>query len=314
MTKPVLKDQALLKNIHASGRSTNHLNIWWLGQSGFLLQYEGTHLLCDPYLSDAPGTRSGDSRQSLVRMTEVAVEPAERDFVRLVTASDLQPDHLDFQTLGPLAEVNPTMELFVPEAIREEVTRRLGLEPDLVNGLDDNVSENLDEVTVLGIAAAGEQDRDEQGRCRRLGYVLQLGPWMIYHSGDVVLFDGLEERLQAFAIDVALLPVSGRRPETGLADTLSPYEAAQLARAIDARLVIPCHYEMFDSDASPAEEFAEACERLEQPFRILRCGEQWSDRELEELTAEEEDEEDEQFDRMGGRSRSRSGERETEDY
>lgn len=312
MIKPVLKDQALLKNIHASGRSANHLSIWWLGQSGFLLQYEGTHVLCDPYLTDALNIRHGKSNQPLVRMTERVVEPAELDFIRLVTASDLQPDHLDPQTLGPLFEVNPTMEIFVPEAIRAEVTQRLELDPDLVNGLDDNLSENLDDVTIQGVAANGEEDRDEQGRCRRLGYVLELGPWMIYHSGDVVAFEGLEERLQAFAIDVALLPIGGRRPETGLADTLSPSEAAQLARAIDARLVIPCHYEMFDADASLAEEFAEACERVGQPFQILRCGEQWSDRELEELSAEEDEEET--FDRTGGRGRSRSGESEMEDY
>ncbi len=312
MIKPVLKDQAFLKNVHASGRSANHLSIWWLGQSGFLLQYEGTHLLCDPYLSDALGSQHGESGRPLVRMTEPVVEPAELDFVRLVTASDLQPDHLDFPALERLFEVNPTMELCVPEAVREEVARRLELDADVVTGLDDNVSENLDQVTIQGVAAAGEEDRDEQGRCRRLGYVLELGPWMIYHSGDVVAFEGLEERLQAFAIDVALLPIGGRRPETGLADTLSPSEAARLARAIDARLVIPCHYEMFDTDASAAEEFAEACERLDQPFHILRCGEQWSDRELEELSMAED--ESDQFDRTGGRSRSRSAESETEDY
>jgi L-ascorbate metabolism protein UlaG (beta-lactamase superfamily) len=316
MIKPVLKGEALLKNIRAFARSKDHLSLWWLGQSGFLLQYEGTHLLCDPYLSDSLGGQAAKSDLLLTRVTEQAVDPKDLDFIKIVTVSDLQPDHLDVQTLRTLLEINPEMELFVPEAVRAEVAERLQPNPDFVTGLDDNLSENLEEVTILGVAGSPQEERDQDGRCRRLGYVIELGPWMIYHSGDVVPFEGLEERLQAFAIDVALLPIGGRSTETGLADTLTASEAAQLARTIDARLAIPCHYEMFDADTSVVEEFAEACERLGQPFHLLRCGEPWSDRELEDLSAEEaEEDEEEHFDRIGGGgNKSRSGEREAEDY
>ena len=57
-------------------------------------------------------------------------------------------------------------------------------------------------------------------------------------------------------------------------------EAAHLARDIDARLVIPCHYEMFEFNTATPEEFVAACGRLGQPHRVLRAGERWSSREL----------------------------------
>ncbi len=312
MIKPVLKGEALLKNIHASASAGDHLRIWWLGQSGFLIQYQGTHLLCDPFLTNSPIAGTSESEASLVRMTEVAIEPRALDFIDLVTASDLQRDHFDPETVKPLLDVNSGMDIVVPEAVRGEAAEQLGCDADLVTGLDDGLNETLEGVTVVGVAATGEEGRDPEGRCRRLGYVLQLGPWMIYHSGDVVTFEGLEEQLQAFAIDVALLPIGGRHPETGLPPTLSAAEAAELAKTIDARMVIPCHFEMFDTDASAAEELGRACARLDQPFRVLRCGEQWSDRELEDLASAED--EPERFDRLASRGRPRLGKSEADDY
>ncbi len=311
MIKPVLKGEALVKNIHASSKTRGRLSIWWLGQSGFLIQWEGVHLLCDPYLSDALSEQTAESDHPLIRMTELAVEPAELAFIQLVTASDLQRDHLDPHTLKTLLDVNPNMDVVIPEAVRAEAAGLLGCDADRLTGLDDSVSENVDEVTITGVSAVGPEDRDGAEGRRRLGFIFEFGPWMIYHSGDIVHSEELIEQLQAYAIDVALLPIAGSRPGTGLAETLTAAQAADLAKAIDARLVIPCHYEMFDDDASVTEDFARACERIEQPFRILRCGEPWTDRELEGLSPEEEDE---SFDRTGGRARSRSGEREPEDY
>lgn len=306
MIKPVLKGEALLRNIHAAAaKPEERLSLWWLGQSGFLIQWGGTHLACDPFLSDVPRDRVEGSASSLVRVAEPALEPHQLDFVDVVTASDLQFDHLDSDTLGTLFGINPKLELFIPEAVREDVLRLLACDPDRITGLDDDLSETLDDITILGVAATKEEDRNADGRCERLGYIIQLGPWTVYHSGDVVPFEGLEERLRAFAIDVALLPVAGPVEGSGPAETLTPTDAARLAKAIDARLAIPCHFEMFDTDGSPAEEFARACERLEQPFRILRCGEPWSDRELE--AAEGEEDETGSVGRVGGWGRSRPG-------
>ena len=50
-------------------------------------------------------------------------------------------------------------------------------------------------------------------------------------------------------------------------------EAARLAKEIGARLVIPCHYDMFEfNTADPRDEFIPECERLGQPYRVPSAG------------------------------------------
>ena len=96
-------------------------------------------------------------------------------------------------------------------------------------------------------------ERDEHGRARFLGYVLQFGEWSLYHSAT--LTDIREWRKAAtFRRDVALLPINGRSPESRVPGNLLGPEAARFAKDIGARLVIPCHFEMFEfNTASPDE-------------------------------------------------------------
>ena len=77
-----------------------------------------------------------------------------------------------------------------------------------------------------------------------------------------------------------MLPINGRAPERRVAGNLHGREAARLAKDIGARMVIPCHYEMFEFNTATPEEFVAECLRLDQPFRVLRAGERWSSGEL----------------------------------
>jgi L-ascorbate metabolism protein UlaG (beta-lactamase superfamily) len=85
----------------------------------------------------------------------------------------------------------------------------------------------------------------------------------------------MSEKLSPFKIDVALLPINGRAQERRVPGNLFGREAAQLAKDIAAKLVIPCHFEMFEFNTASTDEFANECRKLEQPFKVLRCGEQW---------------------------------------
>lgn len=51
---------------------------------------------------------------------------------------------------------------------------------------------------------------------------------------------------------------------------------AQFAKDIGAKIVISMHYEMFTFNTETPEEFVTTCERLGQPYKILKCGEHWS--------------------------------------
>jgi L-ascorbate metabolism protein UlaG (beta-lactamase superfamily) len=58
-----------------------------------------------------------------------------------------------------------------------------------------------------------------------------------------------------------------------VAGNLNGTEAAALAKAGKVRLVVPCHYDLFEFNTETPDEFATACGRLDQPFKVLRCGE-----------------------------------------
>jgi L-ascorbate metabolism protein UlaG (beta-lactamase superfamily) len=281
MIKPVLQDDEFLADVSAAREDGEHFHLWWLGQSGFLLQWEGKHLLFDPYLSDSLTKKYANTEKPHVRMTERVVAPERLDFIDAVTSSHNHTDHLDAKTLGPLLRVNLKLELVIPEANREFVVDRLNLVAELPRGLDAGQVAPVAGLKIHAVPAAHEQlEKDGNGRHKFLGYVVEFGNWFVYHSGDTVLYDGMVDWLRRWPIDVALLPINGRLPERRVDGNLWGREAAQLAQDIGARLAIPCHYEMFEFNTATPDEFAESARRIGQSYRLLRAGERWSSGEL----------------------------------
>jgi L-ascorbate metabolism protein UlaG (beta-lactamase superfamily) len=255
--------------------------LWWLGQSGFLVQWRERHLLMDPYLSESLTEKYAGTDKPHVRMTRRVVAPERLDFIDVVTSSHDHTDHLDGETLGPLRRANPGLRLVIPEANRGCVADRLQCDPGWALGLDDGRQLEAAGFRIVAVPAAHEEiDRDHEGRCRHLGYVVRLGAFSLYHAGDCVPYEGQVERLRGFEVDLALLPINGRAPERRVPGNFTGPEAAGLAHSIGARLVIPCHYDMFEFNTASPEAFLAEAARLGQPCRVLRCGERFSSAEL----------------------------------
>jgi L-ascorbate metabolism protein UlaG (beta-lactamase superfamily) len=149
-------------------------------------------------------------------------------------------------------------------------------------GLDAGQFTTVGPFKIHAVPAAHEKlEKDADGRHKFLGYVFEFGDWFVYHSGDTVLYDGMVDWLRRWPIDVALLPINGRLPERRVDGNLWGREAAQLAKDFGARLVIPCHYEMFEFNTATPDEFVATCKGLNQSFRVLRAGERWSSAEIQ---------------------------------
>ncbi len=254
------------------------MRLWWLGQSGFLVQWDDHHLLLDPYLSDSLTAKYAGTDKPHERVTARVVDPARLDMVDVVTSSHNHTDHLDHETLWPLLAANPGLSMVIPEANRQFVADRLHTDPAWPIGLADGASVDVGAFHITGLAVAHEQlDTDEAGRHRQLGYLVGLGPYTVFHSGDAVPYVGMAERLLGLAegrvIDVALLPINGRLPERRVPGNFWGDEAATFAHAIGAHLVVPMHYEMFAFNTETPDLFEATARRLGQPYRILRGGE-----------------------------------------
>ena len=275
LIRPALADGALLDDVRTAEREDPEaLHLWWLGQSGFLVAAGGRRVLLDPYLSDALTRKYASTGTPHVRMSERVVDPALLDRLDAVTSSHAHTDHLDAETLGPVLRANPDAALVIPEANRALVAERLDIDAARPVGLDDGTGADLGGIELHGVAAAHEAvERDEAGRCRHLGYVVRLGGFALFHSGDTLLHDGLVPRVRPFAVDVALLPINGRAPERRVAGNLDGPEAASLARDVGARLAVPCHYEMFAFNTASPDAFVAACAELGQACQVLRAGE-----------------------------------------
>jgi len=279
--KPLLQETAFLADVRTARADLEHIHLWWLGQSGFLLQWRRKHLLFDPYLSDSLTQKYANTDKPHVRMTERVVAPERLNFIDVVTSTHNHTDHLDARTLVPLLGANPKLEIVIPEANREFVVDRLQVPVELPRGLDAGQFTTVGGFKIHAVPAAHEDlEKDANDRHRFLGYVVEVGRWFVYHSGDTVLYDGMVDRLRHWPIDVALLPINGRVAERRTAGNLWGREAAQLAKDLGARLVIPCHYEMFEFNTVTPDEFVTGCKHLNQPHRVLRAGERWSSREL----------------------------------
>jgi L-ascorbate metabolism protein UlaG (beta-lactamase superfamily) len=277
MISPVLSNDELLSDIAAAREFVDEFHLWWLGQSGFLIQFAGRHLLLDPYLSDSLTKKYAATDKPHVRMTELCVDPVRLNFIDAITSSHNHTDHLDAETLLPLIKANPGVSLIVGEANRQFAADRLGLPAGRLMGIDDGLSVEVAGFRITGVPAAHDTiEQDEAGHQRFLGYVVECGPWKIYHSGDTRLYDGMEERLHPFGIDVALLPINGAKPERRVAGNLNGREAAGLAKAIGAGVAVPCHYEMFEFNTASPDEFVTEAARLAQRVTVLRCGERFT--------------------------------------
>jgi len=276
-----IKNEDLLQDIRQARSDSQAFHLWWLGQSGYLLQWQGRHLLTDPYLSDSLTTKYEKTDKPHIRMTELVIDPGRLDFIDVATSSHNHTDHLDGETLIPLIRVNPSLKLIIPEANRDFVANRLHCDPHFPLGLNDGDRKEVAGFTFIGIPAAHEElERDGQGRCKFMGYLIQFGKWSIYHSGDTVWHDEIIENLQSFSIDLAILPINGSKAERRVAGNLTAKEAVRFAKTISAKMVIPCHYDMFTFNTADPASFVLEAKRKGQLHQVLQCGEQWSSHQL----------------------------------
>ncbi|MFM7320204.1 MAG: MBL fold metallo-hydrolase [Armatimonadota bacterium] len=259
-----------LADIALAEQDSDSLHVWWLGQSGFLCSWNGHRIVLDPYLSDSLTLKYANTDKPHVRLSECVVEPSMLDGVVAVASSHMHTDHCDAQTLHPLFGTNPNARLVCPDANTSAVAERIGWSGDdpRLAGVRDGTGVDIGPARFEGIPAA----HDEIGPgC--LGFLINLGPFRIHHTGDTIPYPGMAERVRPFKPDVSMVPINGRRPERRVAGNLFGDEAARLAKVIGARFAIPCHFDMFAFNTESPEMFVTTCHEIGQEHRVLAGGE-----------------------------------------
>lgn len=266
MTEPLFS--ALANPAH---RGTAEL--FWLGQAGFAIRSFNRLLVIDPYLSNALAEKYKDAVFKHVRMMPPPIRPDELRGVDFLLASHAHSDHMDPGSIGTIMAVNPDCVFICPRSARKTALER-GADPDRLIHLSVLDKRYFGSLSIEAIPSAHEELADDgKGNPLFLGYIIDVDGIRIYHSGDCVPYPGLDKLLAERKVDVALLPVNGRRPELtekGIIGNFSVEEAAELCANADIANLVPCHFGLFDFNTVAPETITERLEALGKlPFEYI---------------------------------------------
>src|SRR4051812_36241421 len=262
MIEPVLQGAELIGEIEQTCPGSESLSLWWLGQSGFVIKSRLGTLVVDPYLSEHLTHKYEATTRQHVRMTRAPLRGADLTQVDVVLASHKHSDHLDPGTLPDLMAASPDAVLLLPHSLLE-YAEQMGLPAGRLVGTDAGRSMEIAGFRIRAVPSAHEQiDRDPEGRCPYLGYVIECEGLRLYHSGDSLAYEGLRGELGTEPFDVLFLPINGRDPARGVPGNMTAGEAVDLASSVRPRFVVPHHYDMFTFNTVPIEAFEAEARRL----------------------------------------------------
>jgi L-ascorbate metabolism protein UlaG (beta-lactamase superfamily) len=241
--------------------------ILFVGHSTVLIELDGVRLLTDPLL-----------RVRLLHLRRVGpVDSAALERPDAVLVSHAHLDHLDLPSLRRLGR---DTRIVVPQGAGRFLGRKgfaevteLGIGQELAIGA----------VTVRGTPAIHDSARRPLGiRAVPMGHVIE-GSRSVYFAGDTDVFDAMAE---LGPVDVALLPIWGWGSTIGDGH-MSPKEAAEAARLLQASVAIPIHWGTYFPLQNalrgipsfvelPAQDFARRVASVapEVEVRVLHPGEQ----------------------------------------
>lgn len=233
----------------------------WFGQATFAVRGGGVTALFDPFLSPHPG-----------RLHPSPLAPDDAAGVDVVFCSHEHVDHFDVDAVRGIAKASPGAVFVVPEPIVDMATEA-GVAADRIVGLQPGEAGDIAGVRVHAVPACHGVTMDDAygfgeslsaGLVRFLGFVVEIGGLRVYHAGDTIHFDGMEETLAPLGIDVALLPINGRdaeREARGIVGNLDHREAAWLASRIGVGVVVPMHHDLFARNLGFPERLVETAGR-----------------------------------------------------
>lgn len=241
----------LIAEIDSATVGRSQVALWWLGQHSFVLKANSTVIYLDPFLTDLPD-----------RLIPPFLAAGDITNAAVIAGTHDHTDHIDRAVWPDLAKASPMASFVVPDLLRHRLADDLKIPASKLVGLDDGQTTELAGVRISAIASAHEfLDRDEKtGKYPYLGYVVEASGLTIYHAGDCCIYEGLVTKLRRWKFDVMILPINGRdavRYASGCIGNMTYQEAADLAGAVGAKIVIPAHYDMFAANLGPVQAFAD---------------------------------------------------------
>ena len=256
----------------------HQIGIFYIGQEGYIIKYQGKYYMIDAYLSDYVDRNCCNEEVKWVRNYDAPILAEDLDFVDYVFCSHAHFDHADPDTLSTLAQINKKAKYVMPAPVAD-VLKEYGVAEENIIRAHDSEKLLLGSAVVTPIPSAHEQlNRDENGDFFEMGYRFQFGECVVYHAGDCCVYEGLVERLGK--IDIAMLPVNGRdyyRLSRDIIGNMTAAEAVELAENVNAKLLVPMHFDLYDCNCISVTSFVDAHKTAKSkvPYHIFQPGEKY---------------------------------------
>ena len=255
----------------------DQIGLFYLGQEGFLIKYQETYILIDPYLSDYVDQNCCTDLVKWVRRYPAPISAQEFDFVDYVLCTHAHYDHADPETLSILAKINPKAKFIAPLPIKDTMlSYGIALERFIGALADEAII--FDKCRIVPIPSAHEElTLDANGHYVDMGYRIYFDDFSIYHAGDCCIYEGLKERLMN--VDVLMVPVNGRsyykRYIEDIIGNMTCEESIILAKETKAKMMVPMHYDLYDCNRINPAEFVDCLFSMNpsQKFHMFAPGE-----------------------------------------
>jgi L-ascorbate metabolism protein UlaG (beta-lactamase superfamily) len=265
---PQDNDASTAERIERSRRETGGIAIWYLGQSGFLLQHGGTSIAIDPYLSYAVDRLPPEGFWQ--RAYPPPIPPEKLAGVDLVLCTHDHLDHTEPETLRGIAGASPGCHFAGPRSSIERI-RAEGIATDRTTILREGRDFPFRDVVIEPVSVAHEEhETDADGFDLFLGYLLRWNGLTLFHAGDTVVTPRLAKRLANHHIDVAFLPINGRseeRHKQNIIGNMNAAEAVAFAAEQGFGLVVPVHWDLYANNGARLADFVTALENVPMAHR-----------------------------------------------
>jgi L-ascorbate 6-phosphate lactonase len=215
--------------------------LWWLGQNGWILKSpEGKIITLDPYLTNACKAVGQAVGINMDRLVPPPLAPRDLVGVDAYIMTHGHEDHLDPQTLLPYRSAGGRGPFVAPPETCDKL-HNLGVPDAEIKMIWPNKEFTWGDITLRGTFAIplGADDMTH------MGFIVKLkkGP-TIYFTGDTRYHEVLASCVSHHKPDVLVTVINPF-------GNLDPGQAARLARDIGAKVVIPCHHDLFPDNSLP---------------------------------------------------------------
>lgn len=274
------------------------VSMWWLGCTGIWLKsHGGTNILCDLWCGTGKQSH-GDGLMKkghqMMRMSGVrklqpnlrtqpfVIDPFAIKDVDALVVTHIHSDHLDVNTAAAVHQNCPDAKFIGPQ---EVVNTWLGwgvpAEKTIVVHPNDKIQvgdievvalEAFDRTALITCSDESEtlkgnmpQDMDEIA----VNYLFNTSGGNIYHAGDSHYCNWFAKHGNEHKIDVCL-GAFGENPR-GITDKVTSVDMLRMAEALNAKVVIPVHYDIWSNFMADPKEIVELWkmkkDRLQYDFK-----------------------------------------------